>query len=160
MRKDRFVVVMLFAFASVGGMCWKPPPYHDVSGTWANASHGSGRAVDIVLSVRAPEALHHKGVPITGVVCLSDPNGILSGTYRIEAPGSIYEGTDYGGAHLDVTAVSKDGRTLKLDRAFMNNAAKNKLRPQSVGVTKRDGTTQRLEPEELVRRSDVQCAME
>jgi hypothetical protein len=160
MRKDLFVLVTLFAAASVGGMCWKPPPYHDVSGTWANASHGSGRGVDIVLSIRAPEALHHKGVPVTGVVCLSDPNKSLSGTYRIEAPGSIYEGTDYGGAHLDVTAVSKDGRTFKLDRAFMNNAARDKLRPGAMDVTGSDGTKLRLEPEDLVRRSDVRCAME
>jgi len=166
MRGRILYPVLVFAIASVGGMCWKPPPYHSVNGTWTNASHGPGSTmtsadgesvdVDIVLSLKAPAALHHKGVPVTGTVCIKDPKYGLSGTYTIEAPDSIYEGTDYGGAHLDIKAIGSNGQTFKLDRAFMHNASPDKL-GEAAAVMTVAGKTLRFKAEDFVRREGVTC---
>lgn len=166
LRQERLALVLL-ALSLIGGTCSKPPPYHDVSGTWVVDSWGPGATMkadnedvdfDVAITVQAPVPKQRGPVPVSGTVCVRDPKLGMSGNYTVDASKSVYEGSDYGGARLDLVAVAPDGRTIQIDQAFMTNASPSKLAGAILHATQ-PGPAKKISFRfvDFTRRSDVTC---
>ena len=75
----------------------------------------------------------------------------------IDPATSTYEGSDYGGARLDLKAKAQDGRTVEVTQAFMTNASPESLGNAIILLKPLDGKSVRLAFEDFRRRTDVTC---
>ncbi len=166
-RRAAGYLVTVFATLSLGGTCGKPRPYHDVSGTWANASFGPSAALksddgasvdlDVSFTVKAAVPQDRKPLPVTGTICVRDPSGALSGTYEVDATASTWTGADYGGARLDIKARAPDGRVATISQAHMPNSSPDKLGSSIIAIETIEGKSLRYPFEDFRRRTDVTC---
>lgn len=142
----------------LGGTCSEPPPWHDVSGTWVNATWGAGGTdrtvtlsrgtageqvvdLDVAMSITSTVPKDRTLLPVQGVVCVIESAGLgLGGTYVIEAEGSTWGGSDYGGARLDIEARASDGRRITIAQGFMHNSAPAELDNAIISFAAADGT--------------------
>lgn len=140
-----------WAIAAGGGTCEEPPPWHDVSGAWVNASWGPARVmvegvgeadVDVGLIVEAATPTDRRPNPVRGEVCVRDGAALgIAGVYAIDEASSTWAGSDYGGARLDVVARHADGRVIEVTQAFMHNASPERLDNAILIVSGADGAT-------------------
>jgi hypothetical protein len=166
-RRAAGYLVVIFAALSLGGTCGKARPYHDVSGTWANASFGPSAALksddgasvdlDVSFTVKAAVPQDRKPLPVTGTLCIRDPSSAMSGAYEIDATASTWTGADYGGARLDIKARTPDGRAATISQAHMPNGSPDKLGSSIIVIETREGKTLRYPFEDFRRRTDVTC---
>lgn len=157
------------AAALLGGTCSAPPPYHDLSGTWVNATWGPGAEValeghgpvdlDLALTVEAPLPDRRGPVAVTGVACVGGADGRwASGVYVIDPAESTYSGADYGGARLDLVAVATDGRRVEITQAFMHNARPDGLDGAIIALVGPSGAPREVFRFEGFRRApEVSC---
>lgn len=123
-----------------GGTCSEPPPYHDLSGGWVCGSWGAakvalegagqGDPVDIDVGLALSSAVPRGRSPerVTGTVCVVEHAGLgLAGTYTLDPAASLWAGSDYGAARLDLVARAPDGRHVSISQAFMPNASPDHL---------------------------------
>ncbi len=152
----------------VGGTCSDPLPWHDVSGTWVNASFGpdkglgsdptTARDLDLVIVLEAAVPLDRVPLPVTGRVCVIDRAGLgATGTYRLDPAASTWAGADYGGARLDLVGTASDGRTLTISQAHMANASPDALNNASITWTTVAGPVSTFSFEGLRRSADASC---
>lgn len=130
------LAAMALGTSALGGTCSEAPPWHDVSGTWVNASWGPEGKVtlersganapvdlDVAMAVTSALPTDRTPLPVEGTVCVKEAEGLgLAGTYVIDAARSTWAGSDYGGARLDIVARTSDGRVIEVQQAFMYNA--------------------------------------
>lgn len=155
-----------------GGTCSEPPPWHDVSGTWVNASWGPGTVtlergaagdrvvdLDVAMSVASAVPTDRSPLPVQGAVCVSEDAGLgLAGTYTIDPARSTWAGSDYGGARMDLTARASDGRTLEISQAFMHNASPGALDNSIWAFAGADGASLGgVRFEDFQRSAEVRC---
>jgi len=151
-----------------GGTCSEPPPWHDVSGTWVNASFGpdqvlgsdptTARDLDLVVVLEAALPLDRVPLPVTGRVCVIDRAGLgAQGSYGIDPAASTWAGADYGGARLDLVASAPDGRRLTLSQAHMANASPDALDNAVITWKPVAGPTSTFSFEGLRRSADASC---
>lgn len=163
-------IVLTFALAPLlgGGTCSEAPPWRDVSGTWVNESFGperglgtdpvAARDLDLVVVIQAAVPSDRAPLPVTGRVCVIDRAGLgAEGTYTLDPAASTWAGADYGGARLDLVAVTPDGRTLTLSQAHMANAAPDALTNAIITWRASAGPTSTFSFEGLRRSNEATC---
>lgn len=167
------VVAAMIGTTGLGGTCSEPPPWHDVSGTWVNASWGAegkvtlGRSghgdevVDVDVAMSVTSALPTDRIPLAvrGAVCVIEGAGLgLAGTYTIDPARSTWAGSDYGGARMDIEARASDGRVVGISQAFMHNASPDALDNSIWAFTAADGASLgAVRFEDFTRSAEVHC---
>jgi len=167
------LIGMLVGASGLGGTCSEPPPWHDVSGTWVNATWGPEGTVtlerqgqqgvvadlDVAMSVTSTVPVDRTPLPVQGAVCVAESSGLgLAGTYTIDPAASTWVGSDYGGARMDLVARASDGRVVEIDQAFMHNASPGKLDNAILVFKAADGAALGIVRfEDFGRSSEVRC---
>lgn len=167
------VAAGVIAAMGIGGTCSEPPPWHDVSGTWVNASWGTegkvtlarsgqgdeGVDVDVAMSVTSALPTDRTPLPVQGTVCVIEGAGLgLAGTYTIDPAHSTWAGSDYGGARMDIEARASDGRVIGISQAFMHNASPDKLDNSIWAFAAADGVSLgAVRFEDFIRSVEVRC---
>lgn len=150
-------LALALGMLGLGGTCSEPPPWHDVSGTWVNATWGAGGAdrtvtlsrgaageqvvdLDVAMSITSTVPKDRTPLPVQGTVCVTESAGLgLAGTYLIDAADSTWGGSDYGGARLDIEARASDGRRVVIAQGFMHNASPAELDNAIISFTAANG---------------------